>query len=277
MIGTTQGIASITVKELQHIMDTYREDEYLLVDVRQPEEYASEHIPGAKLIPLMEIEAGKAELQPAEHTIFYCRTSNRSRRGAQAMVRSGGFKHVYILDGGLSAWQGRTLPDFPSVHVFDGTETLPELLQRALDLEKGAERLYRAMLEQFNGSPEAGLIQSLEEAEEGHARALYSMLKKVTDEPLAPFEEYYGRLEGLLLESGEPLVKMVAWLTNNSADRTSVLEVALDMELKAYDLYRNLAEKAEDAQLKEAFLDLAVQERRHARIVLRGIGNLATA
>jgi rhodanese-related sulfurtransferase len=45
--------------------------EYNLVDVRQPAEYEKEHLPGARLIPLAELESRLGELDPAKLTVVY--------------------------------------------------------------------------------------------------------------------------------------------------------------------------------------------------------------
>ena len=46
-------------------------DRYNLIDVRQPKEYADQHLPGAKLIPLGELKDRLNELDPAKPTIAY--------------------------------------------------------------------------------------------------------------------------------------------------------------------------------------------------------------
>jgi rhodanese-related sulfurtransferase/rubrerythrin len=276
MFRQSQPVANMTVDQLRQFISSHAEEDYVLVDVREPEEYGEEHIPGAQLVPLMDLLTGSATPKPARHVIFYCRSGARSMRGAQAFS-SGAPDRVYNLSGGIMAWRGETLKDFPNVKVFEDTEDLQDLLLRAMDLEKGAELLYGALLDPFKGTPQEALIQRLEDAEEGHARAIYGMLQKVSEEPPAPFEELYGGMRGLMLESGEPLVKFTAWLASGTADRASVLELALDLELKAYDLYRNLAAKTDDPELKAAFLEIAATEQRHARTVTRGLGQLAQA
>jgi sulfur-carrier protein adenylyltransferase/sulfurtransferase len=45
--------------------------EYNLVDVRQPQEYEQEHLPGARLIPMGELESRLGELDPTKPTITY--------------------------------------------------------------------------------------------------------------------------------------------------------------------------------------------------------------
>lgn len=279
MFGNIANVPDITIDDLRSFMDSHKEHEFMLVDVREPEEYEQDHIPGARHIPLMDLVEGRVEVRPAAHTFFYCRSGARSRMGAQAVAAKVGLERIFNVRGGIMAYTGQTLPDMPNVKVFDGTEDLNTLLLRAMDLEKGAERLYGAVLARFEGTPVADLVKRLEEAEEGHARALYSMLRKVTDDPagLAPFETMYEGLEGLVLESGEPLVQRLAWVADGNTEVASVLEVALELELKAYDLYRNMADRTDDSSLKVAFLDIASQERRHARTVARALGKLANS
>jgi rhodanese-related sulfurtransferase len=50
-------IKSLTPDEVRAIMNQDKAGEYLILDVRQPQEYQSGHIPGATLIPLGELEA----------------------------------------------------------------------------------------------------------------------------------------------------------------------------------------------------------------------------
>lgn len=278
MFAAQPSIETMTVDQLKQFTQDHKEHEYLLVDVREPEEYEVEHIPGAKLVPLMDLELGQAKLEPADHAIFYCRSGARSMRGAMsAAARKLGIKKIYNLSGGIGAFQGRTLSEAPNLKVFDGNENLSELLLRAMDLEKSADKLYGALAENLAGTPVEDLVRKLEEGEEGHARAIYGMLKRVSTDPLPPFEQLYEQLDGRVLESGEPLVKLVAWLTSARADRAAILELALDLELKAYDMYRNLAAKTDDPELEKAFYELAHHEQRHARTVARGIGEMARA
>ena len=43
--------------ELKNFINSHKESQYLLIDVRQPGEYQLGHLPGAKLMPLMELES----------------------------------------------------------------------------------------------------------------------------------------------------------------------------------------------------------------------------
>jgi len=47
------------------------QDEFNLIDVRQPREYGSRHIPGAKLIPIAELDKRLSEIDSSKPTLLY--------------------------------------------------------------------------------------------------------------------------------------------------------------------------------------------------------------
>jgi molybdopterin/thiamine biosynthesis adenylyltransferase/rhodanese-related sulfurtransferase len=77
----------------------------LLLDVREPFEAEIASIPGARLIPLGQLESRLVELEPwrARDVVVHCRTGGRSRRACE-LLRSKGFAHVSNLTGGIEAW-----------------------------------------------------------------------------------------------------------------------------------------------------------------------------
>ncbi len=79
-----------------------------LLDVRQPEEYRTGHIPGAKLIPLGELRARIDELPKNQEIICVCRSGNRSL-SATRLLGGAGFK-AHNLSGGMTAWSRSGLP-----------------------------------------------------------------------------------------------------------------------------------------------------------------------
>ena len=62
---------NISPAELRQYQNNHDEKAYLLVDVRQPEEYEVAHIPGAKLMPLDVLEADLATLPADKDIVFY--------------------------------------------------------------------------------------------------------------------------------------------------------------------------------------------------------------
>jgi len=62
----------ITAEELKQFIKSHNEKEYLVVDVRQQDEYTKGHIPGAKFIPLNELLSDFSGLPANRDVIFYC-------------------------------------------------------------------------------------------------------------------------------------------------------------------------------------------------------------
>ncbi len=82
--------------------DYYLSQGYIL-DVRQPEEYESGHIPGSTLIPLGELPDRLDELQGDEPIVVVCRSGNRSATGRD-ILRDAGFNDVTSMAGGMNCW-----------------------------------------------------------------------------------------------------------------------------------------------------------------------------
>ncbi len=131
----------ITVERLREYMGRHHEHEYMLVDVRQPDEYAKGHIPGSVLIPLADIPARMDELPIDKDIFFYCRSGKRSRG---AVILTGSRPYVagtlFNMVGGILAWNGHLLPATPNLKVIDLSVSDQEILMQAMDLERGAER-----------------------------------------------------------------------------------------------------------------------------------------
>ncbi len=64
-------VLSMTSEEVRKFLRDKNPDEYNLVDVRQPTEYEKGHIPGARLIPVGEIEEHVHELDSGKPTVAY--------------------------------------------------------------------------------------------------------------------------------------------------------------------------------------------------------------
>ena len=79
--------------------------EGLVLDVREAAEYAFGHVPGAKSIPMGELEARLAELDQDQEIYVICRTGTRSDMAAKVLADKG-FKKVYNVLPGMSEWNG---------------------------------------------------------------------------------------------------------------------------------------------------------------------------
>lgn len=74
-----------------------------VLDVREPDEWAQAHIPGATLIPLGELQARVNELPKDQPVLVYCRSGNRSATGRD-ILKAAGFENVTSMAGGINQW-----------------------------------------------------------------------------------------------------------------------------------------------------------------------------
>ena len=85
------------------------ENDYIILDVRTPEEFAEKHIPDAINIPNETIGTEEIpELPDKEQLILvYCRSGNRSKQASEKLVRLG---YTNIVEfGGINDWPGETV------------------------------------------------------------------------------------------------------------------------------------------------------------------------
>ncbi|MGA9225948.1 MAG: sulfurtransferase TusA family protein [Mesobacillus sp.] len=79
----------------------------VVLDVREPAEYAFGHIPNAVSIPFGELESRVSELDKTKTFLVVCRTGNRSDMASQTLS-SNGFENVWNVVPGMSDWNGPT-------------------------------------------------------------------------------------------------------------------------------------------------------------------------
>ncbi len=103
----TRQLAGATVGTLQ--ATRLINDGAVILDVREPAEYAAGHLANSRNIPTAEIDKRAAELPAGKAVVVVCASGSRSARAASAL-RKAGRADVFCLDGGLSAWQQAGLP-----------------------------------------------------------------------------------------------------------------------------------------------------------------------
>lgn len=99
-------MAEMTVTELKQLIDSGAQD-FVLIDVRNPNEYEIAKIPGSVLIPLPDIEQGKGvekvrELLNGHKLIAHCKLGGRSAK-ALGILKDAGIEGINVK-GGITAW-----------------------------------------------------------------------------------------------------------------------------------------------------------------------------
>ena len=112
-----------------------------LVDIREPDEFAREHIDGAVSMPLSRLEQGKLTREPRGEIVFHCKSGMRTNTNCARLAA-----HVdgaaYMLEGGLDAWKqaGLTVANYSKA---------PLELNRQVQITVGALVLIGALLAAF--------------------------------------------------------------------------------------------------------------------------------
>jgi adenylyltransferase/sulfurtransferase len=108
-------IQEMTVQELKQLLDSSAND-YVLLDVRNPNEYEIARIPGSVLVPLPEIENGNGvekvkELLNGHKLIAHCKMGGRSAK-ALGILKQSGIDGINVK-GGITAWSKEVDPSVP--------------------------------------------------------------------------------------------------------------------------------------------------------------------
>src|SRR5579863_3968007 len=80
-----------------------------IVDVRETEEFASGHLPGAKHVPRSYLESRIEGVVPdrSQRVILYCASGIRSALGARTLADDLGYETVESMTGGITLWKDR--------------------------------------------------------------------------------------------------------------------------------------------------------------------------
>jgi phage shock protein E len=108
--GTGSGArASISGKELESEIKAGKAP--IILDVRTPEEFKSGHIPGARNVPLDELQSRLPELGIAksDEVVVHCERGGRAAK-AEEMLAASGYQKVVDLDGHMNGWRAAGLP-----------------------------------------------------------------------------------------------------------------------------------------------------------------------
>ncbi|WP_319588407.1 rhodanese-like domain-containing protein [uncultured Desulfobulbus sp.] len=262
----------ISAERVREYMARHEENEYLLVDVRQPDEYAKGHIAGSILVPLGEIPQRMQELPVDKDLILYCRSGKRSK-GAAIFIGSRPYVAgtVFNMTGGILAWDGHLLPSTPNLKIFDLSGSEQELLLQAMDLERGAEQFYAALSRRYGAVPWTESLAVLAGAEEAHARMIYRFWAEGQGDPPS-FETVFSGLAGDIVEGGFSSPALVATLEEQPMEPCrATLEMALTIEYSAYDLSRNMAHRYQDQPMEAVFTTIAEAEKEHVRLVAQAL------
>ncbi|MFZ0485396.1 MAG: rhodanese-like domain-containing protein [Arenicellales bacterium] len=107
LMQQASGVKSVSVLEMPRLT----REKYVILDVSDAAEYKKTHIPEAINLPAKSLSQDQKSLEKhkKKNVIVVCRTGNKAHAAAKQLIRSG-FEKVFVLSGGMAAWQKENLP-----------------------------------------------------------------------------------------------------------------------------------------------------------------------
>jgi len=94
----------LTPLDAQSLSRRIKAGEITLIDIREPDEFAREHVTGAVSLPLSRLEAGHVALRSTTPVAFMCRTGMRTQSNCERLAAHVG-EPAFVLEGGLDGWK----------------------------------------------------------------------------------------------------------------------------------------------------------------------------
>lgn len=260
-------------EELEEYIRSHGEENFTLLDVRQPSEYEEAHLPGARLVPLPLLADSLNKLETGKTTIVYCAVGGRSRVAAQFLMNHG-FEDVLHLQGGIQAWEQPTAAGPVELHLrfIRGDESPREVVGIAYEMEEGL-RLFHLHVKETTRDPElAELLTHLVKAEESHKRTLVELLEKITGTALSPedfHEEFGGGTQGDVMEGGIDIQSFMEQNHDYLKTVAGYIDIAMMIETQALDLYLRMANECRDPRTQEVLRKIGGEEKVHLAMLGR--------
>jgi rhodanese-related sulfurtransferase len=112
-MDTNDRLRNLSPAQIQQMMS---EGSIMLIDVREPDEYRTEAIPGALLFPLSTFDPDALPLPGDCEIVFQCRSGKRSATAVERCLQRG-LAHTAHMAGGILAWKMAGFPTIASDHT----------------------------------------------------------------------------------------------------------------------------------------------------------------
>lgn len=260
-------VTSFNFEQCKSYLDGMPADDVTILDVRQPNEYQSGHIPGAKLIPLPQLGERLNELDPQKPTVVYCAIGGRSRVAAQ-MLAGKGFDEVYNLTGGIRAWQSQTAVggEDMGLMLFTGQETVAQCLMIAYCLEGGLKEFYEHMGDQVANSEVKDLFEKLASIEIKHQDRIFNQYDKLADTSVDR-KKFEAQIETKFVEGGLSSIEFAQLYKPDWDAPIDIISMAMSIEAQALDLYLRASRRAQDPDVQKALKQIAAEEATHISLL----------
>ena len=256
-------VRSMDANEAKAYLADKKVDAVTILDVRQPTEYESGHIPGAVLAPLPDLTDHMDRIDRDKPVLVYCAVGGRSRVAAQ-LLSGQGFKNILNLSGGFDSWNSEVafLGEEKGLAVFDGVESVEQALTVAYSLEAGLKTFYEEMAGKMDNDAVRQLFHQLSQIEVKHQDRILEQYSELTGKTVTR-DRFEAQTLPDVLEGGLTTEEYANLLMPSYDTVAEIIELAMSIEAQAMDLYLRASEKAQDEAGKTALVQIANEEKAH--------------
>ena len=258
-------VKSFDADQARNYIENRGRDQLTILDVRQPNEYESGHISGAKLIPLPDLTERLHEIDPNKPTVVYCGIGGRSRIAAQ-MLAGNGFEDVYNLSGGFKTWKGEAAvgKEELGLELFTGDESPEKTLVVAYSLEAGLGDFYSSMIPKVKNKDAQNSFQKLSEIEVKHQDRIFNEYIRLSGKSVSR-ETFEKNTVQTAVEGGLTTEEYTNLFQPDWESAADIIGLAMSIEAQALDLYLRAADRSPSPQSRKVLAQIGDEERAHLK------------
>jgi len=259
-------INSIRTEDAKSYLESAATGSYQLVDVRQPNEFMRQHLPGALLVPLNDLVAERVVLDKEKPTLVYCKSGERSLAASQWLIGED-FKDVRHILGGIDGWLGnRAFGHYDlNLGLLKQDTEFSDAISMAFAMEEGMRLFYLELARETSDETFKKLYRKLASFEVEHKSDLSRKYLAVEGKELIQKEFEDRQIQ--IMEGGVSayitLIKSLA----GTEDALDIFGLALAFEIQAYDFYVRLSRHTVRPEVKSFFLEMADAEKIHLAFI----------
>lgn len=266
----TQSIQMMSADQAREYVEGHKPDSFTLLDVRQAWEYEEFHIPGARLVPLVELPDRLDEIDKGKPTLVYCASGGRSM-AASVLLEGQGYGEIINMVGGALAWQGHTAfgPMELGLIEFVGNESPVEIVLKAYAMENRLQEFYVQRADMAETLERIELFMELAGFEDRHKDTLYNLYSRIVDNqvPRDMFEEVAFKNSGVAVEGGVGIQDFLDEHGDAFDNDQGVLQLAAMVEAQALDYYLRCAMRSDNPETLKILQILAREEKAHLKLL----------
>ncbi|MBW1815007.1 MAG: sulfurtransferase [Deltaproteobacteria bacterium] len=198
-------------------------------------------------------------------------------RGAAQLLSGKGFKDIFNLKGGLKAWQGLTAegPAEFGMFLLTGDETFDEIVILAYGMEEGMWIFYETIKENVEDASAKELLAQLAGIEDKHKEKLFSLYTSISKSEVN-LDQFEAKIVSKVMESGMSTDEFIEQNRLAMQDIPGILNIAMTLEIQAFDLYSRYSQKATDKTTKDILYQIAhlYQIAQEEKAHLKSLGQL---